>query len=98
MFDVATLTQPMVFRRLPDGGRLRVHPSPDSLMTPRRLVGRRNSTPGRTSDSSRSGSSLPSDLMVQTCRRVGIVSVVFGSVWAFMTVTNNFVLPLLSER
>ncbi len=36
--------------------------------------------------------------MVQTCRRVGIVSVVFGSVWAFMTVTNNFVLPLLSER
>jgi serine/threonine-protein kinase len=36
--------------------------------------------------------------MVQTCRRVGIVSLVFGSVWAFMTVTNNFVLPLLSER
>ncbi len=67
-------------------------------MNPRRLVGRRPSTPGRTSDSSRSGSSLPSDLMVQTCRRVGIVSVVFGSVWAFMTVTNNFVLPLLSER
>jgi eukaryotic-like serine/threonine-protein kinase len=67
-------------------------------MNSRRLLGRRSSTPGRTSDSSRSGSSLPSDLMVQTCRRVGIVSVVFGSVWGFMTVTNNFVLPLLSER
>ena len=73
-------------------------PSPESLMTSRRLIGRRPSTPGRTSDSSRSGSSLPSDLMVQTCRRVGIVSVVFGSIWAFMTVMNNFVLPLLSER
>lgn len=24
-----------------------------------------------------------SDLMVQTCRRVGIVSTVFGSIWAF---------------
>ncbi len=67
-------------------------------MNPRRLVGRRHSTPGQTSDSSRSGSSLPSDLMVQTCRRIGIVSVVFGSIWAFMTVMNNFVLPLLSER
>ncbi len=41
---------------------------------------------------------MPSDLMVQTCRRVGIVSVVFGSIWAFMTVMNNFVLPLISDR
>jgi serine/threonine protein kinase len=67
-------------------------------MTPRRLLGRRPSTPGRVSSSSRSGQTLPSDLMVQTCRRVGIVSVVFGSIWAFMTIMNNFVLPLLSER
>jgi eukaryotic-like serine/threonine-protein kinase len=36
--------------------------------------------------------------MVQTCRRVGIVSIVFGSIWAFMTIMNNFVLKLLSER
>ena len=36
--------------------------------------------------------------MVQTCRRVGIVSIVFGSVWAFMTLMNNFVIRLLSDR
>jgi len=66
-------------------------------MTSRRLLGRRPSTPGRTSGS-RSGHSLPSDLMVQTCRRVGIVSVVFGSIWAFMTLMNNFVIGLISDR
>src|SRR5215210_7922696 len=68
------------------------------MMTSRRLIGRRPSTPGKISGSSGSGQSLPSDLMVQTCRRVGIVSTVFGSIWAFMTVMNNFVLKLLSER
>ena len=67
-------------------------------MIPRRLIGRRPSTPGKTSGNSGSGQSLPSDLMVQTCRRVGIVSTVFGSIWAFMTIMNNFVLKLLSER
>jgi len=36
--------------------------------------------------------------MFQTCRRVGIVSIVFGSVWAFMTVVNNFLLHLISDR
>jgi eukaryotic-like serine/threonine-protein kinase len=41
---------------------------------------------------------MPGDMMVQACRRVGIVSVVFGSVWAFMTVMNNFVLGFLSAR
>jgi len=41
---------------------------------------------------------MPSDLMFQTCRRVGIVSVVFGSVWAFMTLMNNFVIRLISDR
>jgi eukaryotic-like serine/threonine-protein kinase len=67
-------------------------------MTSRRLLGRRPSTPGKTSGTAGSGHSLPSDLMVQTCRRVGIVSIVFGSIWAFMTIMNNFVLKLLSER
>ncbi len=67
-------------------------------MTPRRLLGRRPSTPGKTSGTAGSGHSLPTDLMVQTCRRVGIVSTVFGSIWAFMTIMNNFVLKLLSER
>src|ERR687898_2582228 len=67
-------------------------------MTSRRLLGRRPSTPGKSTEPTRSGQSLPSDLLVQTCRRVGIVSTVFGSIWAFMTIMNNFVLPLLSER
>src|ERR687893_1730105 len=67
-------------------------------MNSRRLVGRRPSTPGKTTGHSGPGHSLPSDLLVQTCRRVGIVSTVFGSIWAFMTIMNNFVLPLLSER
>jgi eukaryotic-like serine/threonine-protein kinase len=67
-------------------------------MTPRRLLGRRHSTPGRTSGSSRPGHSLPTDLMFQTCKRVGIVSLVFASIWLFMTVMNNFVIRLLSDR
>ena len=41
---------------------------------------------------------MPSDLMFQTCRRVGIVCVVFGSVWAFMTLMNNFVIRLISDQ
>ncbi|MDQ3222625.1 MAG: serine/threonine protein kinase, partial [Gemmatimonadota bacterium] len=41
---------------------------------------------------------MPNDLVCQTCRRVGTVSIVFGSVWLFMTVLNNFVLRLLSDR
>ena len=35
--------------------------------------------------------------MFQTCRRVGIVGIVFASVWAFMTVVNNFLLHLISD-
>jgi serine/threonine-protein kinase len=37
-------------------------------------------------------------MMFQACRRVWTVSVVFASLWAFMTIINNFVLGLLSER
>jgi serine/threonine-protein kinase len=36
--------------------------------------------------------------MFQTCRRVWIVSVVFASIWAFMTIANNFVIRLMSEQ
>jgi hypothetical protein len=66
-------------------------------MTSRRLLGRRPSTPVRSTASS-SGHSMPGDLMFQTCRRVGIVSIVFASVWAFMTIVNNFFLHLISDR
>ena len=67
-------------------------------MTSRRLLGRRPSTPGRSSGSSGSAQSMPNDLMIQTCSRVGIVSIVFGSIWAFMTLMNNFVIRLISDR
>ena len=67
-------------------------------MTSRRLLGRRPSTPGRTSGSTRSAQSVANDLTCQSCRRVGIVSVVFGSVWAFMTLMNTFVIRLISDR
>ena len=69
----------------------------DYLMTSRRLLGRRPSTPGRVSGSS-TAQSMPNDLTCQSCRRVGIVSVVFGSVWAFMTLLNNFFVQLISNR
>ena len=67
-------------------------------MPSRRLLGRRPSTPGRISGSSGSAQSMPNDLMIQTCSRVGIVSMVFGSIWAFMTLMNNFVIRLISDR
>ena len=35
--------------------------------------------------------------MLQTCRRVGIVSIVFASLWAFIIVMNNFVARLLGH-
>jgi eukaryotic-like serine/threonine-protein kinase len=66
-------------------------------MHSRRLLGRRHSTPVWSSASSRSGHSLPSDIVSQTCGRVWIVSVVFASLWAFMTIINNFVTRFLSE-
>ena len=65
-------------------------------MTTRRLLGRRPSTPVRTSPS-RSGQSLPSDVLDQTCRRVGIVSLVFASLWAFTLFMNNVVAGWLGE-
>jgi eukaryotic-like serine/threonine-protein kinase len=60
-------------------------------MSPRRLLGRRPSTPVRTSASSPTGQSLPSDVDCQTCRRVGIVGVVFAALWALTLFLNNVV-------
>jgi len=36
--------------------------------------------------------------MFQTCRRVWTVSVVFASIWALMTLVNNFVIRVISDR
>ncbi len=66
-------------------------------MTTRRLLGRRPSTPIRTSASSRPGQSLPSEMLGQTCRRVGTVGIVFASLWAFTIFMNIFVARWLGE-
>jgi eukaryotic-like serine/threonine-protein kinase len=64
----------------------------------RRLLGRRPSTPIRTSVSSRpGGQTLPSDVVGQTCRRVGIVGLVFASLWALTIFMNTLVAPWLGE-
>ena len=69
----------------------------EPIMSPRRLLGRRPSTPVRTTTGSRPGQSLPHDVLGQTCRRVGIVSLVFASLWVFTLVMNNLVAHWLGE-
>jgi hypothetical protein len=66
-------------------------------MMTRRLLGRRPSTPVRTTTGSPAGQSLPTDVICQTCRRVGIVSIVFASLWAFTLLMNNLVASWLGE-
>jgi serine/threonine protein kinase len=62
-----------------------------------RLLRRRPSTPIRTTDSSKTGHSLPHDVMGQTCRRVGIVGLVFASLWALTMFMNTFVARWFGE-
>ncbi|HEX5574577.1 MAG TPA: serine/threonine-protein kinase [Gemmatimonadales bacterium] len=66
-------------------------------MSTRRLLGRRPSTPIRTTTGSGPGQSLPSDVLGQTCRRVGIVSLVFASLWALTLLMNNVVARWFGE-
>jgi eukaryotic-like serine/threonine-protein kinase len=66
-------------------------------MPTRRFLGRRPSTPVRTSGGSPAGQSLPSDVIGQTCRRVGIVGLVFASLWALTLFMNNVVATWLGE-
>jgi len=65
-------------------------------MSTRRLLGRRPSTPVR-STGSQPGQNLPSDVLGQTCRRVGIVGLVFASLWALTLFMNNVVAGWLGE-
>jgi len=62
-----------------------------------RLLGRRHSTPVRSTESSRSGNSLPSDVVGQTCRRVGIVGLVFAALWALHIFMNTVVARWFGE-
>jgi tRNA A-37 threonylcarbamoyl transferase component Bud32 len=66
-------------------------------MTTRRLLGRRQSTPIRVSSTSGSAPSLPSDVLGQTCRRVGIVGIVFAALWAITILMNTLVARWLGE-
>jgi len=65
-------------------------------MSTRRLLGRGPSTPVKTSTPPLA-QSLPTDVIGQTCRRVGIVSLVFASLWAFTLFMNNVVAGWLGE-
>src|SRR5215213_2532370 len=65
-------------------------------MNTRRLLGRRPSTPVRTT-TSHPGQSFPSEMLGQTCRRVGILSIVFASLWAITLILNNLVAGWLGE-
>jgi serine/threonine protein kinase len=66
-------------------------------MNTRRLLGRRHSTPARTSLSSRPGQSLPNEIVCETCRRVGIVGLVFAALWALTLFMNNGVAGWLGQ-
>jgi eukaryotic-like serine/threonine-protein kinase len=66
-------------------------------MNTRRLLGRRPSTPVRTTSSTATGQSLPTDEVCQTCRRVGIASIVFAALWAITLFMNNVVANWLGE-
>src|SRR3954467_5373555 len=66
-------------------------------MSTRRLLGRRPSTPVRTTTASGTGQSMPSELLGQTCRRVGIVSIVFASLWVITLILNNIVAGWLGQ-
>src|SRR3954470_17436154 len=73
-------------------------PLPRKPMSTRRLLGRRPSTPVRTTTSGSSpGQSLPTDMVCQTCRRVGIAGVVFASLWAMTLFINHVVAGWLGE-
>jgi eukaryotic-like serine/threonine-protein kinase len=62
-----------------------------------RVLRRRPATPIRTTLTSGSGQSLPTDVLGQTCRRVGIVAVVFATLWALTLFMNNLVAGFLGE-
>ena len=66
-------------------------------MNTARLLGRRSSTPVRTTTSSRPGQSLPSDVLGQTCRRLGVVGLVFAGLWAITIFMNTIVARWLGE-
>ncbi len=66
----------------------------------RRLLRRRPSTPAQpgiaaATTGAKSTPSLPSDVLEQTCRRVGAVGLAFVGLWAFSLVMNGVVAPLL---
>jgi serine/threonine protein kinase len=66
-------------------------------MNTRRLLGRRPPTASRATASSGPGHSLSSDVLGQTCRRMGIVGLVFASIWALAIFMNTVVARWFGE-
>lgn len=66
-------------------------------MATRRLLGRRPSTPLRTTTTPGHEHSLPSEVMGQTCRRLGIVGTVFATLWAVSIFMNSVVAGWLDQ-
>jgi serine/threonine-protein kinase len=68
--------------------------------SPRRRLRRRPNTPADPSQISQgvgSGQSLPTDTLLQTCRRVFAVSLVFAGLWSFSLIANGVLAPLLGR-
>lgn len=65
-----------------------------------RLLRRRPSTPAQpgpaeVTSGAKATPSLPSDVLEQTCRRIGAVGVAFAGLWSFSLIMNGVVAPFL---
>ena len=66
-------------------------------MTAPRLLRRRTTTPARIVSGGASSTSLPGDLLLETCRRVRALGVVSAGLWAFSILVNAILAPLLGR-
>jgi len=60
-------------------------------MSPDLRVARRRSTPSTPASLAGVSTTLPSDLLEQSCKRVGIASLIFAALWMVPLVMNNLV-------
>ena len=56
-----------------------------------RVIAPHASTPAGTTLTSGGLGFMPSDLLEQTCKRVGVAALVFAAIWAWTLVMNNVV-------
>src|SRR3990172_9462296 len=60
-------------------------------MASRPYLRRRSTTPVRSTERSGTGQSLPSDVLLQTCRRLRILGLASALLWTLALVMNNLV-------